>query len=110
MSGLDGRVARNHGVTLVKSLRGNLTCVVDPHQSGSVRFLFFRQVSFSDVASRVLACGVTGWSSDRSQCVVSTGKQAIQRCQMSFWHGRDYSNASSADGILRGPLKTESLQ
>jgi hypothetical protein len=105
----DIRISRNHGMALVQRLRSNFARMVNPHEPGSMRFLFVRKVSFVDIASGILACGTTGRSGDGTKRVISAGEQAIQRGQLSFLHSRDYSNARPGDGILRAPKKAESL-
>ena len=61
---LDGWVARDGGVSLVKALSRDFARMIDTHQPGSVRSLAFVEVCLSNIRGRVRACRAAGWRRD----------------------------------------------
>jgi len=89
-------------MSLIQALRGNFSRMVDAHETGGMLALRVAEIGVGDVGGRILARGLAGGGGYGAQRIVGTGKQAVERRQVSILHTADYSNAPQTNGILRG--------
>jgi len=82
----DCRVARNGCVSLIEALRGDLSGMIDPHQTSGMRFRSCAQVGFGNPFSRTLTCGSAGGYGHGSQRVIDAGEKSVQRSELAFVH------------------------
>ena len=99
---LDRLVARHCGVPLVERLCGDLAGMVDAHEPGCVPLLTGVEIGIDEVRSGIVPGGRSfGRRGYGPQGIVGAGEQAVQRRQLAFFHGRNYSETKPFDGILR---------
>ena len=94
-------------MALVQALSRDFTRMINPHQTCGMGLLLVREACLGDIGGRVFTSWPTGWHGDGSERIVGSNEEAVERRQISFSHGQDYSNSviSRTDGILRARLK-----
>lgn len=100
-------IPRNRGMALIQALCGNFTSVIDAHQSGCMRSLLRAEVTVGNTGRGIFPCWPAGRRRNRAQRIVGAREQPIESRQVPVLHGRHYSNAAPAEGILRGQPNLE---
>ena len=89
-------------MTLVERLRGDFARVIDAHQPGGVLFLPGVEFSIFDVSRWITPYGKARRSDNRTQSVIGTDQNFVDRAYAAFKHVLKYSARPPPDGILRG--------